>query len=371
MQHSTNLHSMKRSELIERYAQAVRTWLPRARQQDILSELLEDLRSEIEDKEGELGRELSEDELEVMLKRRGAPFVVAHSYLPQRCLVGPVLYPIYLGVLKWFALVWVVPSLLLWLGWMLFSPDYRAHQPFQQLRGVWLSVLYMGFNTTLAFAIVERFINPKALAGRDWSPRRLPPAFPVPIIPRANSLFALALYGTLAVWCLLHLPAGSAVQSFGSRLTLTPAWPLLFWFVLAVAVVRIGFCGFNLVRPCWTKHRLIFRLIMHCFTSVVYCVLFKTHLIVAMSDPDVSAAKAAQDVDAFNAAISKVFWLVLFACIAAVAYDLRQLKLQVKRRQALAAGLAALALFGVPPHDAASQDNRNVSFARHARVGRG
>ena len=42
-------------ELLNRYLQAVRFWLPRTQQQDIIAELSSDLHSQIEDKETELG----------------------------------------------------------------------------------------------------------------------------------------------------------------------------------------------------------------------------------------------------------------------------------------------------------------------------
>ena len=56
-------------ELLDRYLQAVRFWLPKAQQQDIIAELSSDLHSQIEDRETELGRPLNEAELEAILKK--------------------------------------------------------------------------------------------------------------------------------------------------------------------------------------------------------------------------------------------------------------------------------------------------------------
>jgi hypothetical protein len=55
-------------ELLDRYLQAVRFWLPKAQQQDIIAELSSDLRSQIDDRETELGRPLDDAELEVILR---------------------------------------------------------------------------------------------------------------------------------------------------------------------------------------------------------------------------------------------------------------------------------------------------------------
>ncbi len=50
-------------ELIDRYLQAVKFWLPKNQKQDIVAELSEDLRSQVEDREAELGRPLNEAEV--------------------------------------------------------------------------------------------------------------------------------------------------------------------------------------------------------------------------------------------------------------------------------------------------------------------
>ena len=80
-------------ELLDRYLHAVGFWLPRKQKEDILAELSEDLRSQIEEKEAELGRKLTEGDLEALLKQRGRPVLVANHYLPQQYLIGPVLFP--------------------------------------------------------------------------------------------------------------------------------------------------------------------------------------------------------------------------------------------------------------------------------------
>lgn len=65
-------------ELLDRYLQAVRFWLPKSsRQEDLIAELGEDLRSQIEAKEAELGHPLDKEEIAAILKRCGSPMMVA------------------------------------------------------------------------------------------------------------------------------------------------------------------------------------------------------------------------------------------------------------------------------------------------------
>src|SRR5215467_9350422 len=115
-------------ELLDRYLHAVGFWLPRKQKQDILAELSEDLRSQIEEKETELGRKLTECDLEALLKQRGRPVLVANHYLPQQYLIGPALFPIYRFVLGIVALCYLVPWLLVAIGLMVFDSSYRARQ---------------------------------------------------------------------------------------------------------------------------------------------------------------------------------------------------------------------------------------------------
>src|ERR1700691_1811340 len=96
-------------ELLNRYLHAVRGWLPKPQQDDIIAELAEDLRSQIEDREAELGHPLDDDGVAAILKRRGNPMLVAAGYLPQRSLIGPVLFPVYQFILV-LVILWILPS---------------------------------------------------------------------------------------------------------------------------------------------------------------------------------------------------------------------------------------------------------------------
>src|ERR1017187_1169607 len=98
---------MTQTDLIDRYLNAVKLWLPRKQQKDILAELAEDLHSQIEDRESALGRPLEEAELVDLLKRRGAPTRVASGYIPEHRLINPAMLPIYRLVLK-IVLLWVL-----------------------------------------------------------------------------------------------------------------------------------------------------------------------------------------------------------------------------------------------------------------------
>jgi hypothetical protein len=93
-------------ELLDRYLNSVRTYLPSAGKDDVLRELADEIRSRMEDREGELGRPLTEAEQEALLRQVGNPAIVASRYSPDqsgltfgRKIIGPELFPLYKRIL--------------------------------------------------------------------------------------------------------------------------------------------------------------------------------------------------------------------------------------------------------------------------------
>src|SRR6476659_3808761 len=115
--------------LVDRYLHAVEFWLPKEQQKDILAELGDDIRSQIEEKEHEAGRKLTDPEIEALLKQRGSPFRVASRYLPQRYLIGPAFFPLYTLVLRAILLFYLLPWLVCWVAFVVFMPSFRAEHP--------------------------------------------------------------------------------------------------------------------------------------------------------------------------------------------------------------------------------------------------
>ena len=88
-------------DLIEEYLKAVAVLLPKAQRDDIVAELRDMILTRVEAREEELGRPLTDDEVEAVLREIGHPLVVAARYGegPQH-VVGPMLYPYWLFGVK-------------------------------------------------------------------------------------------------------------------------------------------------------------------------------------------------------------------------------------------------------------------------------
>src|SRR5258708_11836424 len=261
-------------ELLDRYLQAIEFWLPKRQRQDIITELSEDLRSQVEEKETELGRKLEDAEVEAILKRCGSPLEVASRYRPQQYLIGPTLFPIYRFVLAVLLIGCVVPRFLIWLVFLLVDP---AHRGYLHMENLWVTVLYFAFFTTLAFAIAERS-GVKLEALNTWSPRKLPPVRDPNRISRFGSLFEIAAAVVFNVWFVSLFWPRPIIDLYGALLTLTPAWRIFFWSFLFMAAANIAFADVNLFRPYWTRRRASLRLVADGLRAGLFCGLLKAQI---------------------------------------------------------------------------------------------
>jgi len=242
-------------ELLERYLQAVRFWLPKAQQEDISAELAEDLHSQIEEKEAELGRDLNQDEMAAILNRCGSPIVVASRYRPQTQLIGPVLFPIYQFVLK-VTLLWVlIPLFVVIVGPAVILPAAnRMGAFFQILSTLFTALIASTAAITIVFAVLER-VGSKCNLIEKWDVRSLPAIpKPTPQQPsRTHTIFEL-IFGVIGfAWLLLvpHYPfllLGPAAHFIA---------PGTLWQTYYLPMVLLSFAGIahqcvSLARPQWT-----------------------------------------------------------------------------------------------------------------------
>lgn len=246
-------------ELLDRYLNFIRFWLPRGKQQDIIAELSEDLHAQIADQEAGLGRPVDEAELEAVLKRCGHPLMVAARYQAQQQLIGQPLYPLYLFALK--MVVWVLFPLLLVLGAII--AVFRDH-PIGALIGsvgdAFAGGIYAVGLITVLCVVLER-LQIKLDFLDDWRPRDLPklPVVPDPIqIPRGESFGSFVGTLVFTLWWVGAL----AIPSIPHVHFLQPLPQAFFWPIVAVAVAEMALNVVNLFLPWWTRRRAAARLVV-------------------------------------------------------------------------------------------------------------
>jgi hypothetical protein len=234
-------------QLIDRYLYAIGKNLPQQRRDDILAELRANILAMAEDKEQELGRPLTIEEEEAILKQHGAPMLVAARYLPQQYLIGPMVFPYYWHVMKlafpWVALIYVLAHI----ARFIFEP-VTATRIVEIVLGFVPVLFYTAGWITLVFAAMEfatsRYMkNTKALY--SWSPRKLPQVElehpgerrSHPIVDFIGSLFGLAFLIVARQHPVLVMGPGVV---FLNVFHPAPVWYMVYEIALVYASIQLA-----------------------------------------------------------------------------------------------------------------------------------
>jgi hypothetical protein len=247
-------------DMLDRYLQAVRFFLPARQQDDIVRELSENLISRMEDREEELGHPLDEAEQAAILRHHGHPMVVAGRYRSWQHLIGPTFFPLYLFVVKAGLGVALLVTVVLAAVTAALDGD-----PVRQAVKAMLAYPGRGLMvfawTTLVFAGLD-LAQARIRLSHDWDPRRLPKVirhdYP---IPRLQALCELFVVVAGAVWLLL-LP-GAPFLILGPAAALVefaPIWHLVYPLTVLLTFATAALSIADVVRPYWTKPRALMRL---------------------------------------------------------------------------------------------------------------
>ncbi|MGA7524501.1 MAG: hypothetical protein WBW84_18765 [Acidobacteriaceae bacterium] len=325
-------------DLINRYLQAVRFWLPRKQQNDMIAELSEDIRSELEERSRALGRPLTEGEVEELLRQRGSPILVANKYLPQQSLIGPLLFPIYRFVAIVVTVCLLVPIFLGSLVTVL-SPGFgavRSHH-WLGLVGLTWSHLWTGWFAamgivTLVFAIIERTHAQQHIL-ECWNPRKLPPVRHPSLIPRSTSAIELAVNLAVVLWWIANMAPPLRFHFGDFFIAFTAQWTIFFWATLALTLANVALASVNLVRPFWTTARITGRLVVDLVGAVFFCWLLRANIVAAVVSPTFTPEKALAVTQSMNQWLARMFPWAIVVCILVAAANLwRYVHLKKKPR---------------------------------------
>lgn len=265
-------------DMIDRYLDAVAAQLPQDERADIVAELRDLILSRFEAREEELGRALTEDEQEAILREIGHPLVVAARYRKgPDTLVGPELFPYWLfGVkagLMVLAAVYAIGLLIRLIG----GPDDFGQAIAQAFHGFFGAGLTLIGAATLAAAIFEhQGIRPTwltkwrvrdlgafglsdpatwraSMAGKEtakaiWMPKMRTQAW-----PGSEYLFSALATGVFILWWVgaIHFPRFAQIGLRGGDASVAgaPIWDALFGAILLYAVAQLAIDLASLARP--------------------------------------------------------------------------------------------------------------------------
>jgi hypothetical protein len=285
-------------ELIDRYLKTVGSYLPAAQRDDITRELSENICSEIEDKEAELGRPLTEAEQEAILKKQGHPLLVAGRYRQDqgslafgRQWIGPVIFPFFLKVLTFnlgisFTVVTMVFVALFASGQAITFSDVAFAYSLQL-------IIQFGIVTGI-FALVEKNLTKYP---DKWDPRKpnqlkYPEFFEAKTakdgqrVPKLESISQFIASAVFLVW--LRAAQKSPFLIFGPAAAifrLAPVWHQVFVPSMLIILVGMVQAAINLLRPDWVRFRSAARVGIGAITLVVIYFLVKAREWVVLTNP--------------------------------------------------------------------------------------
>jgi hypothetical protein len=320
-------------DLLERYLQAVGQYLQANMKADTLAELRENLLAQMEAREEELGRSLTQTEVASVLEKHGPPMLVAARYLPQQSLIGPGLFPIYWFTLKksfpFVVLAYAVTQIvaLVFVGSGSFDPGSAiAHFP-----GVALTFWAV---VTLGFACFEfaqgRYFHVANLSHR-WNPNDLPPLATQEKKKSslANRVADLVVSALVFVWFLAvpyrpYLLLGPGVGYLhGLPFGLTPEWHIFYWQIVALMAMQLILKVAILFvhgASTWCKG---LDIVVQAIGALAIGVMVqaRSYFVPAAS----SSRMSLQDLASLNWSLNLAFKLVLAICVVKLLWDVWKL----------------------------------------------
>ncbi len=261
-------------ELLDRYLHAVKFWLPKAQQDDIIKELSDNILSQMEDKESELGRPLNEAEQSAILRQHGHPMLAASRYWPRQHLIGPVVFPIYWFVLKIAVAIAVGVSFLSCLSVL------AGGNPAQEVAQVLLRVPGVALSTfawiTAVFAVLD-YGQSKLKRLDKWDPSSLPRIDKQkPPKAQAKPVAELIASSVFVLWWLLVPRFPFLIFGPGEAfLKLSPGVLALHTTILLLLLVPVLFQLVIVLRPSANWLRPVTELLSKIVTLVIISALMK------------------------------------------------------------------------------------------------
>jgi hypothetical protein len=224
------------TELVERYVHQVGRYLPPQERAEIEAELRSQIQDQLEDR---YGQSPTPEEVSSVLKEFGHPYEMAASYSSDKYLVGPILYPYMMMVLRY---VWLlVPAVVVFLnlfGALISSQPINLLSLFIDIViGALHATLLVSAVVVLFFGLIQhRYLKIDA-EEVVFNPLELPEVDDPRVVDRYEAIFGIAI-GILFTFLFLYfLSVGGLTLRFnlsdpGEVIPVPTAW-----LVLLVAAV--------------------------------------------------------------------------------------------------------------------------------------
>jgi hypothetical protein len=315
-------------QLLDRYLQAVGNNLPQKKRDDILRELRANILEGVEDREAELGRPLTLEEEEAVLKQHGNPVVVGMRYWPKQYLIGPSLFPYYV-----YALKTVIPLAIV-IACVVKLLELTAKSiALETVLGVLARVPWVIFMSaawiTIVFAVLD-FMKPYipncTVPFEDWKPRNLPPMNPQRGYNMPKSVFEVIVSAIGLAWLLsipfapyLMLgPAASQMKYF----RLAPEWLTFYWIFAAILFVQWLSEAICLAEPRMRSVRPFIGMAGRAATAALAAWMVKVPTFIWLSDLGRDSGKDSAIPQSLNMALHMAFRVMIVITLVQLVWEI-------------------------------------------------
>lgn len=315
---------------IDRYLYAVGRYLPRNKREDILAELRANILAMVEDREQELGRHLTLEEEEAVLKQHGHPMVVAARYLPQQHLIGPTVFPFYWHTLR-LAFPWVLLLYVLAHCTQFITEPVTGDRVIGVLLGVVPALFYAAGWITLVFALMEfgttRYVK-NANILYNWNPKKLPevpksspqerPSSPVfDFLGSIVTLVFLVVLRQHPLWVM-----GPAMY-YPNVPVPAPVWNTVYQMAIVFVSLQLAMKGMVLFSSSGNRWRIAVKFATKASAIAIIAFLLRTHeYVLPAQGSDTNLVNAVHQI---NGAMYLGWRIVLVILLLQLAWDVAKL----------------------------------------------
>lgn len=266
--------------IIDVYASEVGRRLPAKMRSDIETELKSTLLDMLEDKSKRENREPDEQMAKELLKEYGSPDKVASTYLPEKYLISPRVYPTFEMILKIVLVVLLFASVIglgVQLGQAAPTLEAAAVLVGKTFMGLFQGALQAFGTLVLVFVIIERFVPSANQFSSEWKPEDLlkieepdKVKFVEVILSIVFTSLALVIFNFYPDLISAYIREGSGWTRYP---ILTDAFfRLLLWFNI-IWILEITLNGLVLRDAVWTKRTRLFEIGIHLVNVVLLVVM--------------------------------------------------------------------------------------------------
>ncbi len=272
-------------KLIENYLDSLETYLPEEMKQDVRDELKASLMGQIDDSQEELGRELTSDEIEALLKKLGHPMQVASAYQPNQHLIGADYFPAYRKALEIALALTAIISIVLAV-----SSAITGRSVIGAGINIFADILHNGLYVfglvTLVFYLMESY-NADLSKIYAWSAKDLKFNSKRLGLSRLETGFELIACVLFLAWWnnMIPTPSYGWANNETAKISLSAEWQSVLWSVNIVIALSIAVGAYKFVLATWDRFSLMSEIALSIATLLIIAQIVQFDQLITLTAP--------------------------------------------------------------------------------------